>query len=145
MGGTDLARADHRHRRVRAAGVQPGRRRLVEQRRRPAGPTPSADTVLVGTSTKAGKGGKLKLRLRCTAVGTDRCAGSLTLKLGKRKLTKAYSIAAGQEGIVTLKLGAGDRRRLARKRSLKSAATVVTKQPDGTRRITQQTSVKLLR
>ena len=108
-------------------------------------PTPSADTVLVGTSTKAGKGGKLKLRLRCTAVGTDRCAGSLTLKLGKRKLTKAYSIAAGQEGIVTLKLGAGDRRRLARKRSLKSAATVVTKQPDGTRRITQQTSFKLLR
>ncbi len=111
----------------------------------PPPPTPSADTVLVGTSTKAGKGGKLKLRLRCTAVATDRCAGSLTLKLGKRKLTKAYSIAAGQQGIVTLKLGAGDRRRLARKRSLKSVVTVVTKQPDGTRRTTQQSSFKLRR
>jgi hypothetical protein len=111
----------------------------------PPPPTPSADTVLVGTSVKAGKGGKLKLRLRCTAVGTDRCAGSLTLKLGKRKLTKAYSVAAGQEAFVTVKLGAGERRRLARKRSLKSAVTVVTKQPDGTRRTTQQSSVKLLR
>jgi hypothetical protein len=111
----------------------------------PPPPTPSADTVLVGTSVKAGKGGKLKLRLRCTAVGTDRCAGSLTLKLGKRKLTKAYSVAAGQEAFVTVKLGAGDRRRLARKRSLKSAVTVVTKQPNGTRRTTQQSSGKLLR
>ena len=46
---------------------------------------------------------------------------------------------------MTLKLGAGDRRRLARKRSLKSAVTVVTKQPDGTRRTTQQSSFKLLR
>jgi hypothetical protein len=47
--------------------------------------------------------------------------------------------------VVTLKLGAGDRRRLARKRSLKSRVTVVTKQPDGTRRTTQTGSHKLLR
>ena len=107
-------------------------------------PPPSADAVLVGKSAKA-KRGKLKLRLRCTAVGTERCAGSLTLKLGARKLTKAYSIAAGKDGFVTLKLKAGDRRKLARKRSLKSAVTVVTAQPDGTRRTTQQGSLKLLR
>jgi hypothetical protein len=107
--------------------------------------TASADAVLVGTKTKAGKRGKLKLRLRCTAVGADRCAGSVTLKLGKRKLTKAYSIAAGKEGVVTLKLRAADRRKLARKRSLKSAVTVVTKQADGSRRTTHRGSLKLVR
>jgi hypothetical protein len=111
----------------------------------PPAQTASADAVLVGTKTKAGKGGKLKLRLRCTTVGTDRCAGSLTLKLGKRKLTKAYSVAAGKEVVVTLKLGAGDRRKLARKRSLKSAVTVVTNQPDGSRRTTHMGSLKLVR
>jgi hypothetical protein len=111
----------------------------------PPPPTPSATAVLVGTKTKAGKGGKLKLRLRCTAVGTDRCAGSLTLKIGARKLTRAYSIVAGQEKVVILKLAAGDRRKLVRKRSLKSAVTVVTKQPDGTRRTTQTGSHKLVR
>ena len=110
----------------------------------PPAPTPSADAVLVGTSTKV-KRGKLKLRLRCTAVATDRCAGSLTLKIGARKLTKAYSIAAGKDAVVTLKLGAGDRRRLAKKRSLKSAVTVLTTQPDGTRRTTHQGAFKLLR
>ena len=46
---------------------------------------------------------------------------------------------------MTLKLGAGDRRNLARKRSLKSAVTVVTTQPDGTRKTTHQGSFKLLR
>jgi hypothetical protein len=107
--------------------------------------TPSATAVLVGSKTKAGKGGKLKLRLRCTAVGADRCAGSLTLKLGKRKLTRAYSIAAGKQAVVTLKLASGDRRRLARKRSLRSAVTVVTTQPDGTRKTTQKGSHKLVR
>ena len=107
-------------------------------------PPPSADAVLVGKSAKA-KRGRLKLRLRCTAVGTERCAGSLTLKLGARKLTKAYSIAAGKEVVVTLKLGAGDRRKLARKRSLKSAVTVVTNQPDGSRRTTHMGSLKLVR
>ena len=78
-------------------------------------------------------------------VGTARCAGSLTLRLGARKLRKAYSIAAGQKALVTLKLGAGDRRRLARRRSIRSAVTVVTTQPDGSRRTTHQGSVKLLR
>ena len=111
----------------------------------PAAPPSSATAVLVGTSTKAGKGGKLKLRLRCTTVNAARCDGSVTLKLGARKVTKAYSIAAGKEALVTLKLGAGDRRRLARKRSLKSAVTVVTTQPDGTRRTTHQGSLKLKR
>jgi hypothetical protein len=106
-------------------------------------PTPSADAALVGTSAKA-KRGKLKLRLRCTTVSADRCAGSLTLKLGARKLTKTYSIAAGKDAFVTLKLKPGERRKLARK-SLKSAVTVVTKQPDGTRRTTHQGSFKLLR
>jgi hypothetical protein len=106
-------------------------------------PAPSADAVLIGTGAKA-KRGKVKLRLRCTTVGADRCAGSLTLKLGARKLTKTYSIAAGKEAFVTLKLKAGDRRKLARK-SLRSALTVVTMQPDGTRRTTHQGSFKLLR
>ena len=101
--------------------------------------------MLVGTRTKAGKGGKLKLRLRCATVNAGRCAGSLTLKLGARKLTKTFSITAGKELVVTLKLGAGDRRKLARKRSLKSAVTVVTTQPDGTRKTTHQSSFKLLR
>jgi hypothetical protein len=103
----------------------------------PPTPTPSADAVLLGTSTKAGKGGKLKLRLRCTTVAAARCLGSVKLKVGARKLTKAFSIVAGKEAVVTLKLGAGDRRKLTRRRSLKSAVTVVTRQPDGTSRTRQ--------
>jgi hypothetical protein len=105
----------------------------------------SAAAIVVGTRTKAGKGGKLKLRLRCATVNAGSCVGSLTLKLGARKLTKRFAIAAGKELVVTLKLGAGDRRKLARKRSLKSAVTVVTTQPDGTRKTTHQSSFKLLR
>ena len=46
---------------------------------------------------------------------------------------------------MTLKLGAGDRRKLARKRSLQSAVTVVTTQPDGTLKTTHQSAFKLLR
>ena len=134
--GFERRRGDHGHRRRRgAAARQPGWRRLDEHEHHP----PAAVVGPRGAdrhSTKAGKGGKLKLRLRCTTVGAARCAGSLTLKLGARKLTRAFSIAAGRRPLVTLKLGAGDRRRLARKRSLKSAVTVMTTQPDGTRRTT---------
>lgn len=108
-------------------------------------PTPSADAVLIGSSTKARKGGKLKLRVRCAVVGATECQGSLTLKLGSRKLKRTFRIAAGKQAVVNLKLGAGDRRRLARKRSLRSAVTVVTTQPDGTRRTTHQGAFKLLR
>lgn len=111
-----------------------------------ANPQPSsAEAMLVGTRTKAGKSGKLKLRLRCTTVNAGSCKGSLTLKLGARKLTKSFTIAAGKELVVTLKLSAGDRRKLARKRSLQSAVTVVTTQPDGTLKTTHQGSFKLLR
>jgi hypothetical protein len=105
----------------------------------------SAEAVLVGTRTKAAKNGKLKLRLRCATVNAGSCVGSLTLKLGARKLKKSFTIASGKELVVTLKLGAGDRRKLARKRSLSSAVTVVTTQPDGTRKTTHQGSFKLLR
>jgi hypothetical protein len=111
----------------------------------PLPPAPSAVAVLVGTSTKARKGGRLKLRLRCTTVGAARCTGSLTLRLGARKLKKAYSIAAGKEALVRIRLGAADRRRLARRRSIRSAVTVITRQPDGSRRTTHQRSLKLLR
>jgi hypothetical protein len=105
----------------------------------------SAEAVLIGTRTRAGKGGKLKLRLRCATVNAGSCTGSLTLKLGARKLKKSFTIAAGKDLVVTLKLGAGDRRKLTRKRSLSSAVTVVTTQPDGTRKTTHQGSFKLLR
>jgi hypothetical protein len=41
-------------------------------------------------------------------------------------------------------LSAADRRRLTRKRSLKSAVTVVTTQPDGSRLTTHQGAFRLL-
>jgi hypothetical protein len=109
----------------------------------PPPPSPSAAAVVVGTSAKAAKGGKVKLRLRCAAVGLARCAGTLTLKIGARKLTRTYSIAAGKDGLVTLKLAAGDRRKLIKRRSLSSTVSVITAQGDGSRRATHSAAFKL--
>lgn len=109
----------------------------------PPPPASSAAAVVVGTGAKAAKGGKVKLRLRCAAVGVARCTGSLMLKLGARRLTRSYSIAAGKEGLVTLKLAAGERRRLAKRRSLTSSVSVITTQGDGSRRTTHTGAFKL--
>jgi hypothetical protein len=109
----------------------------------PPPPASSASAVVLGTGAKAAKTGKVRLRLRCQAAGIARCAGTLTLRIGARKLTRTYSIAAGQEGLVTIKLAAGDRRKLARRRSLKSSVSVVTTQGDGSRRTTHTGAFKL--
>jgi hypothetical protein len=106
-------------------------------------PASSASAVVLGTGAKAAKTGKVKLRLRCQAAGIARCAGTLTLRIGARKLTRRYSIAAGKEGLVTLKLAAGDRRKLAQRRSLRSSVSVVTTQGDGSRRTTHTGAFKL--
>jgi hypothetical protein len=55
---------------ARLSPTTPARRRRATRSRRAA---PSATARLVGTQTKAGKGGKFKLRMRCTTVGSDRC------------------------------------------------------------------------
>jgi hypothetical protein len=105
----------------------------------------SASARLLGSSTRARTTGQFTVRLRCEAVGAPRCAGSLALKLGARRLSHPFSIAAGGEAVVRLRLSPGDRRRLAKRRSLRSAVTLVTTQPDGSRRTTDQRPFVLLR
>jgi hypothetical protein len=105
----------------------------------------SATVALLGVSTRARTGGRFTLRLRCEAVAAPQCAGAVTLKLGARRVSRPFSILAGRDAVVKLRLSAADRRRLARKRSLKSAVTVITTQPDGTRRTTHQGAFKLLK
>ena len=43
-----------------------------------------------------------------------------------------------------LRLAPGDRRRLAKRRSLRSAVTLVTTQPDGSKKTTHQGALRLL-
>ena len=107
-------------------------------------PQASATTALLGVS-RAKAGGQFSVRLRCETVGAARCEGVVTVKLGSRRLSRAFTIAAGREVVVRLRLARPDRRRLAKRRSLRSALTLVTAQPDGTKRTTHQGAIQLRR
>jgi hypothetical protein len=112
----------------------------------PGSPPPqaSATTTLLGLSSRAKANGRFSVRLRCAAAGAPRCSGVVTLRLGAKRLSRVFAIAAGRTATVKLRLAKGDRRKLSR-RALRSAVTVVTAQPDGSRRTTHKTTLKLLR
>ena len=94
----------------------------------------SASTKVLGASTKARK---LQVRLRCATVAAPRCAGAVKLRIGKRKLSRAFSIRAGRDGSVKVVLKT--------RPSRISRVTVVTRQPDGTRSTTYHGPLKVRR
>ena len=106
---------------------------------------PQAAARLLGTSTRARERGRFAVRLRCVTIAAPRCKGALTIALGPRRLTRGFSIAAGRKAVVRLRLSRADRRRLTRRRSLRSAVTLVTAQPDGSRRTTHEAVLRLKR
>jgi hypothetical protein len=106
-------------------------------------PASSATASLIGVGTRARRNGRFAVRLSCAATAAARCAGVVTLKLGARSLSKPFAIAAGRTATVSLRLAKADRRKLAKRRSLTSLVTVVTTQPDGSRRTTHSGSFKL--
>ena len=112
----------------------------------PAPPAPQAwaTTTLLSASARTEAGGRFSVRLRCETVAATRCAGALKLRLGARRLSRAFSIAAGGKALVRLRLSPGDRRRLAKRGSLRSAVTLVTTQPDGSKKTTHQGALRLL-
>ncbi len=106
----------------------------------------SAHAFLLRTSSRAARSGRFEVRLACKAVNAVGCAGKVTLKLSKkRKLSRSFVVIAGKRTVVTLRLSRRDRARLAQRRSIRSAVTIVTRQPDGSRTTTHTGGFKLRR
>ena len=109
-------------------------------------PAASASVSLLGTSSRAARSGRFTVRLACKAVNATGCAGKVTLKLSKtRKLSRSFAVKAGKRAVVKLRLSKRDRLRLTQRRSIRSAVTIVTRQPDGSRTTTHTASFKLRR
>ncbi len=94
----------------------------------------SATARVVGITTRAAT---LHVRVRCATVAAPRCAGAVKLRIGKRKLTRSFSVKAG--GQATLKV------RLKQRATRISVVTVITRQPDGTRTTTHHGPLKVRR
>jgi uncharacterized repeat protein (TIGR01451 family) len=87
--------------------------------------------ALPGGSAKV-KHGKVRLRRRCPATAAGACVGTDTLRVGKKAVgSKAFKIAAGKRGRITIKLSKTARRAVSNHGHLKVREVMVAHDDSG--------------
>jgi hypothetical protein len=110
-------------------GTQPDGPRqpeVPEQPRDPRlDPVVTAPGLAIARQTVTVKKNVASLKVACPAAAATGCTGTLSLLSGKVKVGSArFSLAAGKRGVVKVKLAKAGRKLIARKRTLKTTATV---------------------
>ena len=130
-----------RHDRSRLRPRPPRARRRRRRHRRPRRPSPESQLV----SRRLSFGARpITLRLRCPAATVGRCAGTTRLSARRRALGRAsFSIAAGGQAEVRLRVSRAGRRLLGRVRRVR--ATDITAAHDSAGQSTTTTAAVTIR
>jgi hypothetical protein len=114
----------------------------------PAAPAPvvrSALATLRDSSVRARARGVLRPRVTCAATNLATCEGTLTLRIGSRRLTAPFSVPTGKTAQLRLRVPKAQLRRLTRRGFLIATATTRTTQPTGPAKTAQAPLVLLPR